>query len=217
VRENLKVFSKGILYTQKPLRDLFVVAAKLVLGDKIYPELANIPFLGPYHDRVISEVQRLRELRKKISKKIVEVADEILKIETEFRVKRCKGSEGKPVYRVEQARWDISPKRPFVPSLEYLAKTYLTSGLDDIKRCLELQDSRQPADGIHSYIMDEVIEEIRRRAEKSRSAKREKRQADKPTANIQDEYIAVPRKTLEKMLEKIVKIEESLDELREVV
>ena len=216
VRENLKVFSKGVLYTQKPLRDLFVVAAKLVLGDKLYPELANIPFLGPYNDRVISEVQRLREFREKISEKIVEVADEILKIETEFRVKRCKDDEGKPVYRVEQARWDISPKRPFVPSLEYLAKTYLTGGLDDIKSCLELQDSRQPADGIHSYIMDEVIEEIRRRVEKSRKAEKE-RQADKPTANIQDEYIAVPRKTLEKMLEKIVKIEESLDELREVV
>ena len=217
VRENLKTFSKGVLYTQKPLRDLFVVAAKLVLGDKLYPELADIPFLGPYHDKVISDVKRLRELREKISEKIVEVADEILKIETEFRVKRCEGSEGKPVYRVEQARWDISPKRPFVPSLEYLAKTYLTGGLDDIKRCLELQDSRQPADGIHSYIMDEVIEEIRRRTEKSKSAKREKRQADKPTANIQGEYITVPRKTLEKMLEKIVKIEESLDELREVL
>ena len=217
VRENLKVFSKGVLYTQKPLRDLFVVAAKLVLGDKLYPELADIPFLGPYHDKVISDVKRLRELREKISEKIVEVADEILKIETEFRVKKCKDDEGKPVYRVEQARWDISPKRPFVPSLEYLAKTYLTGGLDDIKRCLELQDSRQPADGIHSYIMDEVIEEIRRRTEKSKSAKREKRQADKPTANIQGEYITVPRKTLEKMLEKIVKIEESLDELREVV
>ena len=65
--------------------------------------------------------------------------------------------------------------------------------------------------------MDEVIEEIRRRTEKSKSAKREKRQADKPTANIQGEYITVPRKTLEKMLEKIVKIEESLDELREVL
>ena len=66
VRENLKVFSKGVLYTQKPLRDLFVVAAKLVLGDKLYPELADIPFLGPYNDRVIYEVQRLRELREKI-------------------------------------------------------------------------------------------------------------------------------------------------------
>ena len=214
VRESLKLFSEGVLYTQKPLRDLFVVAAKLVLGDKLYPELANIPFLGPYNDRVISEVQRLRELREKISEKIVEVADEILKIETEFRVKKCKDDEGKPVYRVEQARWDISPKRPFVPSLEYLAKTYLTGGLDDVKRCIQMQESRQPVEGIHSYIMDEVAEEIREKAEKRKYAKRGKRRTDETMTNIQDDCIAVPRKLLEKMLEEILEMERILGDYR---
>ena len=217
VRESLKLFSKGVLYTQKPLRELFAVAAKLVLGGKLYPELVDIPFLGPYHDKVISGVKRLRRLREKISEKIVEVADEILKIETEFRVKRCEGSEGKPVYRVEQVSWNLSPKRPLVPSLEYLAKTYLTGGLDDVKRCIQMQESRQPVEGIHSYIMDEAAEEIREKAEKSKNAKRGKRRTDETMTNIQDDCIAVPRKTLEKMLEKIVKIEESLDELREVL
>ena len=214
VRENLKVFSRGVLYTQKPLRDLFVVAAKLVLGDKLYPELANIPFLGPYNDRVISEVQRLRELREKISEKIVEVADEILKIETEFRVKKCKDDEGKPVYRVEQARWDISPKRPLIPSLEYLAKTYLTGGLDDVKRCIQMQESRHPVEGIHSYIMDEVAEEIREKAEKRKYAKRGKRRTDETMTNIQDDCIAVPRKLLEKMLEEILEMERILGDYR---
>ena len=57
----------------------------------------------------------------------------------------------------------------------------------------------------------------RKRAEKSKNAKKGKRQADKPTANVQDEYITVTRETLEKMLEKIGKIEKILESLQKVV
>jgi len=108
VREHLKLLSKGILATQKPLRDLLTVAAKLVLGDKLYPELADIPFLGPYHDGAIDDVKSLRELKEKISEKIVEVADEILKIETEFRVKKREGIHS---YIMEEAAEEIEKSK----------------------------------------------------------------------------------------------------------
>ena len=211
-RKLLKTYSKGIVYTHTPLKALFALSAKLVLGDKFYPELADIKFLGPYHRRAIEHVKELRELRGKISEKIVEVANEILKIETNYGIERMGESRGEPLYHVKDVREDYNAReKPLMPSLEYLTERYMEEGPEDVKRCLELQDSLHLADGIHSYIMDEVIEEIRRKAEKSKKAKREERKADKPTANSQGEYIAVPRETMEKILEKIVKIKESLD------
>jgi len=217
-RRLLKTFSKGIVYTQAPLRALFALSAKLVLGDRFYPELANIPFLGPYHERVIEYVRALRELRGKISEKIVEVADEILKIETEYGIERMGESRGNPIYHVREVREEENTRDgPLIPPLEHLAERYMEDCLEDVKRYLELQASRQPTYGIHSYIMDEVAKEIKERAEKSKNAKREKRQADKPITNTQDEYITVSRKTLEKILEKIGKIEKSLETLQETV
>ena len=65
--------------------------------------------------------------------------------------------------------------------------------------------------------MDEVAKEIRKKAEKSKNAKKGKQRADKLMTNMQDEYIAVSRKMLEKMLEKIGKIERILESLQETV
>jgi len=217
-RRLLKTFSKGVVYTQAPLRALFALSAKLILGDRFYPELADIHFLGPYHERVIEYVRVLREIRGKISEKIVEVADEILKIETRYGIERRDESQGNPIYHVKEVREEESTRDgPLVPPLEYLAERYMEDGLEDVKRCLELQASRQPAYGIHSYIMNEVIKEIREKAEKSKNAKREKRRTDETMTNIQDEYITVPRETLEKMLERIGKIERILESLQESV
>ena len=218
-RNNLKIFSKGIVYTQAPLRGLFALSAKLVLGDKLYPELADINFLGPYYENAIERVKYLRELKGKISEKIVEVANEILKIETNYGIEKRGESGGEPLYYIKEVREDYSIReKPLVPRLEYFAVRYLTEGLEDVKKCLELQNIWYPEDKIHSYIMDEVIEEIKKKAEKNKKAKKNKQQAaDKPAANSQGEYIAVPRKVLEEMLEKIEKIEESLKKLREAI
>ena len=109
-RRLLKTFSKGVVYTQAPLRALFALSAKLILGDRFYPELADILFLGPYHERVIEYVRALREIRGKISEKIVEVADEILKIETEYGIERMGESRGNPIYHVREMREEESTR-----------------------------------------------------------------------------------------------------------
>ena len=90
----------------------------------------------------------------------------------------------------------------------------MTGGLDDVKRCIQMQESRQPVEGIHSYIMDEVAEEIREKAEKRKYAKRGKRRTDETMTNIQADCIAVPRKLLEKMLEEILEMERILGDYR---
>jgi len=60
VRYLLKIFTRGMAYTQALLWALFAVSAKLVLGDKFYPELADICFLEPYHERVTVWLKKLQ-------------------------------------------------------------------------------------------------------------------------------------------------------------
>lgn len=211
-RELLKVYSRNIVYTQRPLRDLFAVAAKLVLGDKLYPELADVPFLGPYHDRVIAHVKRLRELRGKISEKIVEVADEILKIETAYRIGRRGESRGEPLYQIEEAGEEIALNRPLVPPLKYLAETYMAEGLEDVERCIEIRGRRKPIEGIHGYIMDEVIAELREEAGKTKSP-----ETGENMSNARDEHVTIPRKVLEEMLEEVREMRRILESGQEAL
>lgn len=208
----LRIFTRGLVYTQAPLRALFAVSAKLVLGEKFYPELADVRFLGPYHERVIECIKRLREIRGKISEKIVEVADEILKIETIYGIERRGESLGEPLYHVKHVKEEGSTRdKPLVPPLEYLAERYMTDGLEDVKRCLELQGNRQPVEDIHSYIMDEVVAELSEAEEKMKNAKRAKRRTREAVVDGRGECVTLPRKVLENMLEEVREMRKILE------